>query len=256
MTKLLKLEFKKIKNLYVLSLLLSIIYGGAMIIPYLSGYQYYRNIEIWDASNEIFTLIFPLIAVLPTCWLMYYERKDNFLIYTLSRVSKKKYIFSKYIVSACGGAMLVFFISFVGLIVALYFVPDVKPTVMGNDYALDKFFGSYFVNEPLLYGTVLSLWRACIGLIVVTFAFLLSLYVNNIFVILTSSFIYSILENFTLAILGMPYYRLVTSFSPNILSPSAITIMRLLVGPALFIVFIITTFAYFRWIKKEKVYST
>lgn len=256
MIRLLKLEFCKIKYVYIISLLLGIIYSGVIIIPHLSGYQYFHNIEIWDETNEIFTLIFPLMAVLPTCWLMYYERKNKFFSYTLIRVSSRRYLFSKYLVSTLGGALIVFLISFVGLIITLYFVPGIEPnpSSKGYDYALRNFFGFYFVNKPFIYGTVLSLWRAFIGAVVVTFAFVLSLYINNIFVILTGSFVYSILENFTLAVLGVPYYRLVTSFNPNNLTPSAVSVPRLLVGPFLLVFLTILIIIYFKWIKKASLY--
>ncbi|MGV8149893.1 MAG: hypothetical protein ACLKAN_12910 [Alkaliphilus sp.] len=255
MLNLMKLEFDKIKYPYFLFLLLSILGSGLLIILHIEGYRYDHNIEIWDNTGDILGVFFPLIIVLPTCWLMYYERKNNFLAYTLSRVSKKKYLLSKWLTSSLLGALLVFLASFVGLIVALYIVPHIQLSPYGcPDRALRMFAGYYFVNEPLLYGLVLSIWRAVIGFIVTTFAFTLSLYVNNLFVILTGPFVYVMLENFILAILGVPYYRLVTSFLPTTLTPAAITLERLLVGPSILLFFIMITIVYFALIKKEKIY--
>ena len=48
-----------------------------------------------------------------------------------------------------------------------------------------------------------------------TFGFILALYCKNIFVILTGPFMYSILENFVLAILCLERLRLVVAFDPT-----------------------------------------
>lgn len=253
MLQLIKMEFQKLKYPYLVSLFIAFICSGLMIIPVLSGYSYNYNIEIWEQSGELFVFFFPLFAVIPTCWLMYYERKNGFLACTITRVSKEKYILVKWLVSSFGGAFIVFLVSFVGLLICLYFIPKVEP--WGTDYAIDKFAGYYFVNKPFLYGFFLICWRTILGFLVASLGFLISLYVKNIFIVLTGSFVYSILENFILAILGVPYYRLVTSFDPSILSPEAISVQRMLVGPVILIGFIGVLLCYFRFIKKVSIYD-
>lgn len=253
MTNLLKLEFQKLKYPYLISLMIAILYSGLIIIPFQSGYLYSYNIEVWEESGELFTMLFPLFAVVPTCWLMYYERKNGFLNYTVTRVSKKKYVMTKWLVSSLGGSLIVFIVSITGLILCLYVIPDVTP--QGTDHALNKFAGDYFVHHPLLYGLILSLWRMVIAFFIATLGFVLSLYINNIFIVLTGPFVYSIVENFILAILGVPYFRLVTSFDPSSLQASAITVQRLLVGPLLLVLFISGLFWYFHFFKKETIFS-
>ncbi len=66
--------------------------------------------------------------------------------------------------------------------------------------------------------------------------FVLSLYVKNIFIVLTGPFIYVILENFVLAILRLEKYRLVTSFEPTTISHIAITALSPIIGPILLVV--------------------
>lgn len=258
MKNLLRLEWNKIKHIYLFSLGIGILYSCIMILPFISGYSYNHNIEIWQESNQVFNLIFPLIAVLPTGWLMYYERKNNFLAYTLTRVSKKKYILSKWIINSTGSAIIIFVISFVGLIFCLNFTKNVELTgiaLQGYDSTLEEFGGYYLVNKPYLYGLILSIWRAIIGFIIGTFGFVLSLYIDNLFIILTGPFVYTILENYILSLLGVPYYRLVTSFDPSILAPEIISLNRLLIGVMLLIVFIFSTIIYFSKFKKERVYN-
>ena len=64
-----------------------------------------------------------------------------------------------------------------------------------------------------------------------TFGFVLALYCKNIFVILTGPFMYSILENFVLAILRLERYRLVVSFDPTTVDPRVVSIFSFLFGP-------------------------
>lgn len=63
-----------------------------------------------------------------------------------------------------------------------------------------------------------------------TFGFVLALYCKNIFVILTGPFMYSILENFVLAILRLERLRLVVAFDPQ-QSIKVVSISSFLFGP-------------------------
>lgn len=258
MKNLLKLEWHKIKYPYLFSLFIGILYSCIIILPFIYGYSYNHNIQIWQESNQVFDLIFPIIAVLPICWLMYYERKDNFLAYTLTRVSKKKYILSKWLMTSIGCATIIFVVSFAGLIFCLRFTRNIKFTgieLQGYDSSLKTFCGYYLVNKPYLYGLVLSIWRGIIGFLIGTLGFVLSLYINNIFIILTGPFVYTFLEHYILAILGVPYYSIVTSFDPSILDSHAISPVRILVGPFLLLVFTCGIIMYFSKIHKKNIYD-
>ena len=70
-----------------------------------------------------------------------------------------------------------------------------------------------------------------LGVLVMTFGFVLAMYGKNIFVILTMPFIYTVLENFGWSILGMPQFRFVTAFEPSCLSSHVVTVAYLAVGP-------------------------
>ncbi|WP_052737810.1 hypothetical protein [Bacillus sp. SA1-12] len=144
-------------------------------------------------------------------------------------------------------------VSFVGIIISLYFLPEITPSTQ-ND-SINKFAGEYFVHHPLMYGFWLSVWRSVIGFLISSFGFVLSLYINNIFIVLTGPFVYSILENFILSVLGVPFFRLVTSFDPNTLDQAAVTTERLLVGPIILIIFISGFLLYFKTFKKISVYE-
>lgn len=258
MVNLLKLEWHKIKVIFSITVILGLIYSCVIILPFIKGYSYNHNIEIWQESNQILSLIFPLIATLPASWLMYYERKDKFLAYTLNRTSMKKYLLSKWIISSVFSALLIFLISFIGLIFCMVFTKNIELTgisLQGYDTTLQEFAGYYLANNPYLYGFVLSLWRSIIGFIIGTLGFVLSLYIDNLFIIMTGPFVYSIIENYVLSLLGMPYYRLVTAFDPSILDPNVITVPKLLIGPFFLLLFIGIVQLYFSIFKKRNIYE-
>ena len=83
-----------------------------------------------------------------------------------------------------------------------------------------------------------------------------SLYIDNIFIVLTGPFIYYVLENFILSILSLENYRFVTAFSPDLVSYNSVNIFSFIAGPSFAIVFIIGIVYYFKKIKKTKVFPS
>lgn len=252
MRRIIQIEWLRMKKIYLLGIGLALIYSILMILIKQDGYSYDYNIELWIESNELLGLLFPAMAVIPTCWSMYYERKNNYLKYVALRASKTKYIFVKWIMTASYGGFLIFSVSFSGVIITCLMMSQM--TSSDSSRALQEFMGTYLVNNPLIYGLSLSLWRGFIGFLVTTMAFVLSLYVDNIFIILTGPFIYSILENFIFAILNVPYFRLVTSFSPYLLTASSISFYRLLVGPIFLILITLIVLLYYSLYVKKRIF--
>ena len=115
--------------------------------------------------------------------------------------------------------------------------------------------GNLFVNQPLMYSFLISIWRSLIAIIIATMGFVLSLYIDNIFIILTGPFIYTILENFILSVLRVPQYRLVTSFDPTIVDEKMITVFSMIAGPMIAILFIGLIVVFNSKIKKTLIYK-
>lgn len=226
------------------------------------GYELNYDLEAWEVGREIIDFLYPLFVVVPICWLMYYERKNNFLLYTIPRVGKSKYLTAKWTAAAISAFAIIFIPYFLSAIFALYVKPPIEPIVHilppGEIYTPSPFEHIYletFTSAPLLYALLLSLWKSVIGVMVMSLGFVLSLYVKNIFVILTGPFIYSILENFSWAILRIPQYRLVTSFEPTAIAEELITPFSSAVGPALLIAFTAALWLFFAKMKRKTVYE-
>jgi hypothetical protein len=256
MLRLIKLELSKIKHIYWISAGIGVVFSVVMIISYLSGWDYYTNLDIWVTSGTVFCYIYPLFAVMPVCWLLYYERKNHFLAYTQTRTPKVKYLLSKYLVTGLGGGLIVFVISLIPVLISLYIVPDVGPALNPIESMISSTFqGEYYVSHPFMYGFILSLWRFVIGFLIASFGFVLSLYVKNLFIIFTFPFIYTIGENIIMSLMDLNRYMLFTSFCPPYMDGRVITYTGLLVGPLILVIVIAITILYFSKIKKTKVFE-
>lgn len=265
MKKLLLLEWKKVKLPVIIMLLVATTASMILSSTLYKNYSLEYDLEAWEVGMEYINFVFPLIATLPVGWLMYYERKDNFLIYTLPRVSKKKYLLSKWVVLAGSAGISMFIIMFAGVLTALYLKPEIIPQLTLVDPTTGElisqilshhFLGELFADHPLVYGLLLSVWRGLLAALVATFAFVLSLYIENLFIILTGPFIYEILENFILSILGIPQYRLVTAFDPTAVFLSEINGYSFVAGPLHLVIFMVLLLLYFKRIKKMTVYPS
>ena len=160
----------------------------------------------------------------------------------------RKYLWVKWMVYAISAFCIITIPYILSAVTALRIDPHLDALNMGN-----RIFENTYSEYPVVYAVTLSVFRGLIGVLVMTMGFFLAMYCENIFVVLTGPFLYTILENFVLAILGVPQYRLVTAFDPNCLSPEVITTMSFVAGPSLLAAVITLLAIYFSKVKKEKV---
>jgi hypothetical protein len=217
------------------------------------AYTCFTDLDAWEIGVEWLDFLFPLFVVVPICWCAYSERKDNFLLYTITRVSRSRYLAAKWIASALSALCVIFLPYFLSALFALYVKPPIPEPAGLNEFR-HIFYGLY-VNSPLVYALALSLWKGVVGVFVMSLGFVLALYVDNVFVVLTAPFVYGILENFIFAILGRPEYRLITSFVPTSVADEHF-LMPLSFVSGLFVLSAFTAFLwiYFSRIKRISVY--
>lgn len=246
------LELKKIRKPVLVAML------GTTVLTCILTCTLYRNfstvfrLDPWEIGTEYLGLLFPLLVTVPLCWQLYYERRDRFIVYTLPRISKLSYLAVKWIACALSAFLILFVPYFLSALCALY-TTSPAPQLPNENYI--HIFHSLYVQAPLIYALLLSLWKGILGILVMTFGFVLSLYGRNFFVILTAPFIYSVLENFGWAILGRPSYRLVTAFEPSSLSPAVVTGASFIVGPVLLCAVTGAVALYYTKVKHRTVYG-
>ena len=93
------------KKVFLPVLLTTVLLAIAMSVLSCTIYQNYvlhYDLEAWEVGTELFSLLYPLFVVVPLCWNLYYERKNNFLLYVTPRVKIKKYLTAKWIAYALG----------------------------------------------------------------------------------------------------------------------------------------------------------
>lgn len=220
--------------MFSISAILGIILSITLVLVTSFTTSIYYPIEMWIHSQDFLTVIYPLFCTIPFCWEILSERKNNFLTSVVSRVSLRKYLVYRYIGGLLAVSIVIFLFSFSGAVFAEYIVTPMHPSIHPSKIGLNLW-GGVLVNTPLQYALLLSLWRIFLADLYFTFGFILALFCKNTFIALTGPFIYSILENYIMSILGGPSYSISTAFFISRLAPGTTTVTDLLVGPCVLI---------------------
>lgn len=211
-------------------------------------------IQTWVFSSELFGFVYPLFCSLPFGWIFYYECKNGYLKFVHTRMPLKKYVFCRYLSGAIMTFLLLAFISLSALLISLFII---EPRVLMErlNYINGNPFAEFQIINPLAYGLLLSLWRGIIGTAFFTLTFMLSLISKHLLIILTGAFVYSILENFITAVIGLPVFSICTSFDPERIDFNYFNynpVVALLVGPSVLFVVNLAVFVYYKWSKRKE----
>ena len=120
------------KKVFLPVLLTTVLLAIAMSVLSCTIYQNYvlhYDLEAWEVGTELFSLLYPLFVVVPLCWNLYYERKNNFLLYVMPRVKIKKYLTAKWIAYALGTLCIIVIPYILSAVFAIYVKPPVVPFV-------------------------------------------------------------------------------------------------------------------------------
>mgnify|MGYP000367508153 CR=1 FL=1 len=151
------------KKVFLPVLLTTVLLAIAMSVLSCTIYQNYTlhyDLEAWEVGTELFSLLYPLFVVVPLCWNLYYERKNNFLLYVMPRVKIKKYLTAKWIAYALGTLCIIVIPYILSAVFALYVKTPVVPFV---ENPFRHVFENAFIKTPLLYAVALSLWRGIVS---------------------------------------------------------------------------------------------
>lgn len=253
MGRLLLLELKKLAKPVIAVLVILTVLTCVLSCTLFRSYSLQYTLDKWEIGTEYIGLLFPLFVTVPVCWQLYYERRNRFLVYTLPRVSKGRYLVSKWLACALSAFALLFVPYVLSALSALYLAPDtgLNPDLMPN---YTHVFQTYYTEHPVTYMLLLSAWKGFLGVLTMTFGFVFAMYSVNIFVVLTAPFVYMILENFALSILRAAPYRFATAFEPSSISAGVITPASYIIGPLLLCVMIGIVILYFTKFRKRTVY--
>ena len=86
MFRLMKNEWKKIWIPVLLTLIVVTVAACTMTATMYPDYSLTYTLDAWEVGTEYLSLLYPLFVVLPICWNLHQERKNNFLLYRLNAV--------------------------------------------------------------------------------------------------------------------------------------------------------------------------
>lgn len=220
------------------------VYSSVIELPILS----------WIYSIDVFTFVYPALCSVPFCWLLFYERKNNYQFFIRTRINIKKYYRMYWLTGALLALVCIFTISFSGAVISLIIKP-IHQTTDIRDLSSQFLLGSIMETAPLLYAFIISPWRGFIGILLFSLSYILSKHSRNLFIALTGPFIYSILENFVTAVFGVPNFSLLSSFNPERLNWDYFSVspcISVLVGPIVLIVVCLVLSIYFRYKERKE----
>lgn len=246
------LEFKKTARPVLMTAALLTVLSCVLSCTVYREYAIYFHIDAWEIGMEYMALLFPLFVTIPVCWELYYERRNRFIVYTLPRIGRRRYLSAKWCACAVSSFLILLVPYVVSALCALYISRPERFWTSPAGYR--HVFHLLYTQLPLVYALLLSLWKSLLGVLVMTLGFVLALYESNIFVILTAPFLYTVLENFLWSVLGVPCYRLITAFEPSSLSVDAVRPASFGMGPLLLCCVIGLILFYYGALKKRSVY--
>lgn len=243
-------------NLYLISLkrqripavIMGLVYGILLVVMMFvttSTSVVCYEIDPYNFASDYPDFFFPLIVSLPFAVSTCYLKKDNFLDYVSLRISKGAYL-SEHIKAALTLCFIVtFFVNLVGIIISMN-IADISPEYRNGHEFDGAFLGYLQEHHVILFGFI---WSACKGVMAAMVCFMgqiFAIHLDNLFLALLAPFVYSILENFLSAILGIPQISFTTSMCLTRLSPDVMKSCYRLAGIALYILAIFLIEKYLR----------
>jgi hypothetical protein len=216
--------------------------ANVLMVANSTTYRY--AIELWNYGEEFLHILYPIVFSAPFCWLLFHERHGGYWKNMYNRSAFSRYLRRRILTAIWLSAAAMFLVSALSLPFAYWIAPL---NVSAGQTTTSKFFyGSYQLNHPVLYALILSCWRSVLAALYTAMGAGITMISGNIFLAMTGPFVYSIAENFVTAILRVPALSICTSFYPNRLSGTAVTFPKLLVGPLVMLLAIVSIYAYYR----------
>ncbi len=192
------------------------------------------RIQIWIYGCAPVDYFLPLFATLPFVFSLYYKRWGGFLKYTGVRTRQESYVAQHMLAGFILCFLGVAAAYFVALLVCEFAIPFTR--YPGYSAGLENYvFGNLQMEHPLLFGFGWCLWKGLNAGLFTLFGYALAIYVDNVFLVSISPFIYYLGENLVTSLFTVSQYSLATSLVLNRLSPSCMHVYNYLAGTIIFV---------------------
>lgn len=212
--------------------------------------------DMWRVASEYMQIVYVLIAVIPLGWIMFYEVKNNFHIYSAIRSSKAKYLLSKWLTCGVAAGVIIFSISFIGHLNFELFIQNWESFMdkeeIENIISI-TYKGKFCYYHPTLYVFIVSLWRGVLAFLFQTMSFILALFVDNLFVVLCSPYLINIIYMYVTATLNIERYSTMASFDWGYIDTT--NVGTIIMGGVAIAIIDVVILLYFMIIKKEKIFD-
>lgn len=183
------------------------------------GYQFYKPIEVFQETVSAFIpLLFPALAIIIYLPSFLQEQKNNFIMYTRSRVPLKTYILSKGIINAFLTGLTMFLLIFSTFIFVVYLEPHLSiinyTPIDENTFIPTYTFSSILSYGDIVYGIIYALWVSINAVIYSTIAFMLLLILDHPFVALSAPFLFYHIFNFITGVLDVAQFSPLSTIFP------------------------------------------
>jgi ABC-type transport system involved in multi-copper enzyme maturation permease subunit len=165
-------------------------YPNKMLNPH-NVFSKWMGGESYSLQSYLFFLIAPILATLPFADTFFTDRKSGYIKNIYTRVSKRRYLMSKYLaVFLCGGLAVVLPLV-VNLGVTAVILPSHLPEIVTSVYTIDAtaVLGDLFITQPYLYILIYLLLDFVFYGLLATVALDISFVVENRFVVLLTPFL-------------------------------------------------------------------
>lgn len=237
-----RLYFSLLKKRSFSTLIAGSIYLSILLVfiyVYNSNSSIDHLIDPYLFGSEPLDFFFAIIVSVPFSFYTFYLKKDHFLDYATLRFSGEKYllIHLSSLVSLC--FMMVFLVNIIGVV----FSTQIATLSGARDTSslAPYLFGKLQMSQPLLFGILWSFHKSFVAALICTFAQVIALYIDNLFLALFLPFIYVLVENFLTAMLGLERFSLTSTFVLNRLAPTTMLMKNIVLSLVVFIAIILAT---------------
>lgn len=183
------------------------------------GYQFYKPIEVFQETVSAFVpLLFPALAIIIYLPSFLHEQRNNFILYTQSRIPLNTYILSKGIINAFLTGVVIFSLIFFTFIFVVYVEPHlgiIYYTPIDENAFIPTFtFSSLLSYGDFVYCFTYALWVSINAIVYSTIAFMLLLVLENPFVALSAPFVYYHVFNFITGVLNIAQFSPLSTIFP------------------------------------------
>lgn len=167
--------------------------------PLFSFFNAWVGGETHSVAYTLFFIFMPVCAAIPFAWSYHNERKCKYVVNIATRISIKKYYYSKAIAVFLSGALVVFIAFLINIFVVSAFVPYYLPFVGYNLYTLvyfDTLWSDLFFSSPYLHLFLFVILNTLYGGIFALLSYVTSFYVKKYVVVLFAPFLIMLLSGY------------------------------------------------------------